>query len=345
MADFTYTSRRGNTYTRKNDVDFDAIHAAEMKKADQQTAEFATGATAAKDQYIADLSGAADQSLKAARDAAGVATKQTAQSYGAEFDANAASELAAQRHLKEQMANYGLGKSGVNATNQTALQIRRANADAATRARKQAAIDNIRQQLALYEAQVADGLAEKKAAASYETAQKITAQGVANRNNAGTVAMNRYNIDLGQQDALNDFVWDVEANEDANEAAVQKALVEAATADADRELKRELGYLDYNAALLKNNSSGDDGVYYPAEYKSVMGRVQKYMEEVGGNAGTMKAYDEMYKMVRDGGTELDEATLRNMCIDVGLSFDLLAFCIATRQLPSAADLTDFAILK
>lgn len=324
MADFTYTSARGNTYTRKNDVDYDALHAAEMQKADQQTADYAAGATATKEQYISDMTGAYDRSLKAAREAAGSAQKQTEQSYGAEFDANAASELAAKRRLREQMANYGLGQSGYNATNQTALQIRRANADADTRARKQAAIDSIRQSLAEYEAQVADSLAQKKATASYETAQQILSQGATNRSNATSVAMNRYNIDLSQQDALNDFIWDVEAQEAANAAAVEQARIEAAAAV-------EKARVEASAQKEKTGTDVDAKYFgYPTKFNDV---VAKANAAVGEGKDTAAA-DMLYFAILNSGEALTENEVRSLCNAAGVDYVTLDHCIGRGILPS-----------
>lgn len=330
-SDFTYTSSRGNTYTRKNDVDYKTFQTEEQKKAEEKIAQFAAGANASKDQYIADISTGYDASIKAAQDSAAQQRLETEEEYAAGFDMNAASELAAQRRLREQLANDGLLQSGYNATNQTALQIQRANADAETRRQKQAAVDKIRLALQQYEAEAADDIAQKKAAASYETAQKIGAQTTSELANADSRAINRYNLALSEQDALNDFIWNIEQQEAANEAAAIQAAAEVRAAEIKAATS---GSKSSNGSGSGGSEDASEVTQIPAAYEGVIGRARKHME--GGKP--LQAMDELYKMVQYGGTKLTKAQLRDICVDLDINYNYLAYCIATGVRPTNADI-------
>jgi hypothetical protein len=111
--------------------------------------------------------------IAAAEETAAADTAKAQAAYDVQFDANAATELARRRALKEQMASYGLGQSGFNATNQTALSVARNRADAATRTARQQAVDSIDEGLRQYKADAANELAATLANSEREAADRV----------------------------------------------------------------------------------------------------------------------------------------------------------------------------
>ncbi len=165
MADYTYA-----TSTKKI---YDEAVNAEKKWADTLAKSYAEKEKASNTTYSNIMNGIYAEKVKAQEETAAADTKKAHASYGAQFDANAASELARRRVLKEQMANYGLGQSGFNATNQTALSVARSNADAATRTARQQAVDDINEELRKYKADSASELATTLAQSERESADRV----------------------------------------------------------------------------------------------------------------------------------------------------------------------------
>lgn len=167
MADYTYATSSGKTYEEKIKE--------EQERAETQSKDYAEKEKAANETYAATMTGIHDSNVKAQEETAAADIKKTHKSYNADFDANAASELARRRALKEQMASYGLGQSGFNATNQTALAVARNRADANTRTARQQAVDTINEELRKYKAESASKLAETLANSERESATRVLA--------------------------------------------------------------------------------------------------------------------------------------------------------------------------
>ena len=91
--------------------------------------------------------------------------------YQALFDANAVNEMVARREAAEAIADMNLGRSGLNATQQTAISLQRSRADALTREQRQQAVNTIVQELADRQAEY-DRLSDEKQAALYEQAER-----------------------------------------------------------------------------------------------------------------------------------------------------------------------------
>lgn len=83
------------------------------------------------------------------------------------YDRAALQQLVNERELERRQANLGLTDSGLTATQQTAIQVARGNADAKIDLQKQAAIDSITLQLEQYLAQVDQNRAQAYAQADY----------------------------------------------------------------------------------------------------------------------------------------------------------------------------------
>lgn len=195
MADYTYATPSGKTY--------DEFIKDQEARAAKQSAAYAEKANAQNETYKAATNAIYDKSIKAQEDTAAADTAKTHASYNAQFDANAASQLARERHLKEQMANYGLGGSGYNATNQTALAVSRGNADAKTRTARQQAIDTIDQELRKYKADMESQRAAALAESDRDTATRIMDNDQTLQQNVHSEAMDLINRD----DALAEFQW------------------------------------------------------------------------------------------------------------------------------------------
>lgn len=92
---------------------------------------------------------------------------KTETEYKGLYDRAALQQLVNERELERRQANLGLTDSGLTATQQTAIQVARGNADAKIDSQKQAAIDSITLQLEQYLAQVDQNRAQAYAQADY----------------------------------------------------------------------------------------------------------------------------------------------------------------------------------
>ncbi len=165
MADYTYATSSRKIY--------DEMVKAENERINALAQAYAEKEKAANENYVAALIDIYDKNVMAQEKTAAADIEKTYNEYHADFDANAASELARRRALKEQMASYGLGQSGFNATNQTALTVARNRADAMTRAARQEAVDTIREDLRQYKADATNKLTETLATSGRESANRV----------------------------------------------------------------------------------------------------------------------------------------------------------------------------
>lgn len=118
--------------------------------------------------------------------------------YQSAYDVNAIQQKINEREVAERMANLGLTNSGLNRTQQTAINIQRANADAALTQQKNAVTASLKQQIAdLY----ASGENQK--------------------------AQNKLNVYNAYMDELDSNAVAYANNQASNRAAVAKARIEA----------------------------------------------------------------------------------------------------------------------
>ena len=118
--------------------------------------------------------------------------------YQSAYDVNAIQQKINEREVAERMANLGLTNSGLNRTQQTAINIQRSNADAALTQQKNAATASLKQQIAdLY----ASGENQK--------------------------AQNKLNVYNTYMDELDSSAVAYANNQASNRAAVAKARVQA----------------------------------------------------------------------------------------------------------------------
>lgn len=128
--------------------------------------------TAASNQYVADINAIVDKSTDNAVSKVQGEIDKLPASYQSSFDANAIQQKINERQTAERMANLGMTDSGLNRTQQTAINIQRSNADAAIRTQINGVTNSLRQQIADLYASGESQKAENSSKARYELKQK-----------------------------------------------------------------------------------------------------------------------------------------------------------------------------
>lgn len=128
--------------------------------------------TAASNQYVADINAIVDKSTDNAVSKVQGEIDKLPASYQSSFDANAIQQKINERQTAERMANLGMTDSGLNRTQQTAINIQRSNADMAVRTQINSATNSLRQQIADLYASGESQKAENSSKARYELEQK-----------------------------------------------------------------------------------------------------------------------------------------------------------------------------
>lgn len=177
--------------------------------------------TTMSNRYVADQNAIVDKNISNSVNKVQGEIDKLPTAYQASFDANAIQQKINERQVAERMANMGLTNSGLNRTQQTAINIQRSNADAALRQQMNAATASLKQQIAdLYvsgESQKAD-IASK---ARYELEQK-----------------NQFVYDTGMTNFYS--AADSYANQRLeNDALIEKARIEAAAKAEEARIKAE----------------------------------------------------------------------------------------------------------
>lgn len=123
-------------------------------------------ANAEATQILKDAKAAQIQEDNALLEKTATAAKDKARAqYNEIYDTNAVNQYISEQRVAESMANAGLTKSGLNATQMTAIQTSRGNADNRARLQEQAAIDDI-------ELQLTEGIAQnQRSLREYEAQQ------------------------------------------------------------------------------------------------------------------------------------------------------------------------------
>ncbi len=264
MADYTYATSTRDVY--------DEFVDGQKKRAQDMADHYKAKETEANISYNRTMNGIQAQKIKALEETAAADTQKVQAAYDGQFDANAAAEFARRRALKEQMANYGLEQSGFNATNQTALTVARNNADAATRAARQQAVDAIHEELRKRKADSENELAEKLANNARESADRVLQNEQTLQNNVHKNAM-----DL------------VGAESDRAGLDIDRERV-----DVDREaldIDREKAALDREAQVIEREDMANEKTYL---LKSYVDDHNKYV------------YDNMLSAYNSGNTALAE---------------------------------------
>ena len=168
-------------------------------------------------------------------------TQKVGSQYKGLYDEAALQQLVNERNLKQRQASLGLTDSGLTASQQTAIQVSRGNADAKISAQKQAAIDSITLQLEQYLAQIEQNRASSFAEIDY------------NLNNTNT---NLYNSLMSQARSNDAAVAAANAQAQATIEAARIAAAEKATSEAK---SNENTY--YKRAKDLRDYAGDDSAW------------------------------------------------------------------------------------
>ncbi len=225
-----------------NEYEKNNLSAVQKRIAEQQNKN-----TAMSNQYVADRNAIVDKNISNSVNKVQGEIDKLPTAYQASFDANAIQQKINERQVAERMANMGLTNSGLNRTQQTAINIQRSNADAALRQQMNAATASLKQQIAdLYasgESQKAD-IASK---ARYELEQK-------NQSVYDTGMTNFYSA------------ADSYANQRLeNDALIEKARIEAAAKAEEARIKAEANKLKlteeyYDTAVSTYLAEGEKGL-------------------------------------------------------------------------------------
>ena len=143
-----------------------------------------------------------------------------------------------ERNLKQRQASLGLTDSGLTASQQTAIQVSRGNADAKISAQKQAAIDSITLQLEQYLAQIEQNRANTFAEIDY---------------NLNTTNTNLYNTLMSQAYSNQAALDAANAQAEATREAARIAAAEKAAAKNESNFENYYTKAKY---LLENSGEG-----------------------------------------------------------------------------------------
>lgn len=169
--------------------------------------------------------------------------------YQSAYDVNAIQQKINEREVAERMANLGLTNSGLNRTQQTAINIQRSNADAAITQQKNAVTASLKQQIADLYASGENQKAQNK--------------------------LNVYNTYMDERDS-NAVAY--ANNQASNRAAIQKAQIEAET--EAKKITKEFDIGDYNraAAWYENAPNPTEGIRKLMSYLNVLKGTKGYTD-------------------------------------------------------------------
>lgn len=191
---------------------------------------------AATDQYLASTDAIFQENAQRLEQAYNQRISQLPQDYQYAYDKNAIQQAINEREVAGRMEQLGLTDSGLNRTQQTAINVQRSNADAAVTQQQNAQLNALSSALAEQLAQNASNQATSKAQAQYDLAirnQDLYNTYMTNANSmAASAASAIYSAD--QQRAA------AEAQAAAQQAQADAALQQAqseATANAEKELR------------------------------------------------------------------------------------------------------------
>ena len=151
---------------------YDDYYNKNLKKTQDEIKKQQTQNTTTSNAYVADLNAIVDKNISNSVNKVQGEIDKLPTQYQSSFDANAIQQLINERQVAERMANMGMTNSGLNRTQQTAINIQRSNADAALRTQINSATNSLKQQIADLYASGESQKAENSAKARYELEQK-----------------------------------------------------------------------------------------------------------------------------------------------------------------------------
>ena len=234
-------------------------------------------------------------------------TQKFGSQYKGLYDEAALKQLVNERNLKQRQASLGLTDSGLTASQQTAIQVSRGNADAKISAQKQAAIDSITLQLEQYLAQIEQNRASSFAEIDY------------NLNNTNT---NLYNTLMSQ--AYSNDAAVAAANAQA-QATIEAAKIAAASSGSGTTTPT----LDFSMAkeTLKNykESGADSNDIYSYIYSldSKYGLTDEQVSNLLSYVGisNMSGYNKWGGKQSDATTAIDSTAIDVLSKYIGMNYD------------------------
>lgn len=151
---------------------YDDYYNKNLKKTQDEIKKQQTQNTTTSNAYVADLNAIVDKNISNSVNKVQGEIDKLPTQYQSGFDANAIQQKINERQVAERMANMGMTNSGLNRTQQTAINIQRSNADAALRTQINSATNSLKQQIADLYASGESQKAENSAKARYELEQK-----------------------------------------------------------------------------------------------------------------------------------------------------------------------------
>lgn len=233
---------------------YDDYYNKNLKKTQDEIKKQQTQNTTTSNAYVADLNAIVDKNISNSVNKVQGEIDKLPTQYQSGFDANAIQQKINERQVAERMANMGMTNSGLNRTQQTAINIQRSNADAALRTQINSATNSLKQQIADLYASGESQKAENSAKARYDLEQK-------NQAVYENMMNNLYSSSSAYEKAM------IEADAKAKEARI-KAAQEKQKQYTKWALENGYGYdskgnLIYTG-LVKNNS----GEYVDIEDKT-----------------------------------------------------------------------------
>lgn len=151
---------------------YDDYYNKNLKKTQDEIKKQQTQNTTTSNAYVADLNAIVDKNISNSVNKVQGEIDKLPTQYQSGFDANAIQQKINERQVAERMANMGMTNSGLNRTQQTAINIQRSNADAALRTQINSATNSLKQQIADLYASGESQKAENSAKARYDLEQK-----------------------------------------------------------------------------------------------------------------------------------------------------------------------------
>lgn len=182
---------------------------------------------------------------------------ETKQDYEELYDVNEVQKKINERNVAERMANLGLTDSGLNRTQQTAIQLSHGNARTNLSISEQKAVDTLKNELA---AKLADYTAQKQTNLSNAEASKAQyALDVrdAARTNAAANATELYNQQVQAENELR--IAQIEAAVAAEKARIEAAAKQATTYKSDYKTEKSdlYNYLKDNKENIDKNTAAE----------------------------------------------------------------------------------------
>lgn len=230
---------------------YDEFYKKNLKKTQEEIKKQQDQNTATSNAYVADINSIVDKNISNSVNKVQGQIDSLPTQYQTSFDANAIQQKINERQVAERMANMGMTNSGLNRTQQTAINIQRSNADAALRQQINGATNSLRQQIADLYASGESQKAENAAKERYNLEQK-------NQSVYDTMMNNLYSNASAYEKAR------IEADAKAEEARI-KAAQEKAERYEKWALENGYGYDSKGNLVYTGKVKNDSGEYIDVE--------------------------------------------------------------------------------